>query len=529
MRPLEGASAVVRGALNVVSLLELMGPHDEKHKGEHGHGGGAEHGKGGEGHDSHEHGGGEHGKHSEHGSGGHGGGHGGHGGGDDNLRVALSLTTVGAVLALMVVMYLVNSRASMVRRATWSIISATVCIFSAVLIFTSINEVTDSLFIGESANEHAEGHGHEAPTVFALALDLSKACLLYAILEATLIKLRQHEKTLEAAAKIGAHVVGFALIEFFGTMQLMSPFSSSPLYSILIVVLAALLVVSISMACSYFRSHHFSEEERRHEEFIEVTAEAEDDYIGLLMGMLLCQVTKFVIVGEIAPLHGNPMGKTPMQVALLMLAALILSGLLVLVSSWQQKLVDGEASKRMRRAAHVIEAIVAMSLGWHSLYAGQWLFWTLTSGEGVASGDVLVAGLLRFAVNAMVGVAAIFILDRQCDYGWLPRRTVTALVGAVGLLLGLSWEQCVDTSVKGMHTIMPHNIKFVDAFVDMTLALFVVPAWALYIRPHANEGGEEEEEADGEWPSPSAKDGRSSLVDSPVGAVKRDGLSETSI
>eukprot|EP00971_Amphidinium_carterae_P078089 1544884-Amphidinium_carterae.1 len=37
-----------------------------------------------------------------------------------------------------------------------------------------------------------------------------------------------------------------------------------------------------------------------------------------------------------------------------------------------------------RRAAHVIEAIVAMSLGWHSLYAGQWLFWTLTSGEGAA-------------------------------------------------------------------------------------------------------------------------------------------------
>mmetsp|Transcript_103 Transcript_103/g.286 ORF Transcript_103/g.286 Transcript_103/m.286 type:complete len:623 (-) Transcript_103:139-2007(-) len=403
------------------------------------------------------------------------------------IRIALSLTMISMVAVTMGLFYLTNWPDPDIRRATWSVIASTLTIFCAIVAFNALKELTMGLL--NEPDEFFATEFSDEPTFSVLVHHVLRAVALLVMLYGLLYSLRYNPQSLEVVAGIGAHIVGFALIEAFGTLQLRSPFIYNPMMSLVAVLLAASMIgVVVSLGSSLRESMLTAPQDKPLKSAYE---EAENDYTGLTMGLLASQVIKFLIVGHIAPIHGAPKGKTLSEVMMLASAGCGMALVVIGVSAARTFVLNDELSgarSRIRRLCDIAERGASMALGWIMLYAGQWAFWTMTGGEGVAGGDDMIAGMLMLVVFGIIGFALIFLVEYLADYGIIQRPAMEALINGVGLSLALTWEITVDTSVQCMHMVIPHHgVRFIDAAVDAFLCGIVIPAQVLYILPRAKE------------------------------------------
>mmetsp|Transcript_59833 Transcript_59833/g.110788 ORF Transcript_59833/g.110788 Transcript_59833/m.110788 type:complete len:644 (-) Transcript_59833:63-1994(-) len=403
------------------------------------------------------------------------------------IRIALSLTMISMVAVTMGLFYLTNWPDPDIRRATWSVIASTLTIFCAIVAFNALKELTMGLL--NEPDEFFATEFSDEPEFSVLIHHVLRAVVLLVMLYGLLYSLRNNPRSLEVVAGIGAHIVGFALIEAFGTLQLRSPFIYNPMMSLVAVLLAASVIGAVVFLGSSLRESQLNsttDAPVKH-----AFEEAENDYTGLTMGLLCCQVIKFLIVGHIAPIHGAPKGKTLAEVCMLASAGVGMAVVVIGVSAARTFVLNDQLSSsrsRIRRLCDIAERGASMALGWIMLYAGQWAFWTMTGGEGVAGGDDMIAGMLMLVVFGIIGFALIFLVEYLADYGIIQRPAMEALINGVGLSLALTWEITVDTSVQCMHTVIPHHgVRFIDAAVDAFLCGIVIPAQVLYILPRAQE------------------------------------------
>jgi len=403
------------------------------------------------------------------------------------IRIALSLTMISMVAVTMGLFYLTNWPDPDIRRATWSVVASTLTIFCAIVAFNALKELSMGLLHDpEDFFQHETG---EEPKLSVLVHHIVRAATLMVGLYITLWLIRKRPKSLEVVAGIGAHIVGFALIEAFGTLQLRTPFLFNPMMSFVVVLLASTIILAVvGIGTSMRQSTLVSPDDEPLKEAFE---EAENDYTGLALGLLVCQTIKFMIVGHIAPIHGAPKGKTIWEVLMLAAAAAFMALVVIGVSAANSFVINDETSEahtRIRRCCNIAERGASMALGWNMLYAGQWAFWTLIGGAGVAGGDDMIAGMLMLVAFGIVGFGLIFLVDALAQADIIQRPAMEALINGVGLSLALTWEITVDTSIQCMHTVIPHHgVRFIDAAVDVFLCAIVIPALVLYILPRAKE------------------------------------------
>jgi hypothetical protein len=410
---------------------------------------------------------------------------------NSGTAIALSLTLLGMVAVIMSLFYLVNWPDEDIQRATWNILSSTLSIFGAVLIFSALKGITMILFKEELH------HGHAAPTKATdLVWPLVRLLLILACFHGTLLLSRSTQMLLQAVGAMGAHVVGFALIDFFATAQQLPSFAASPFMSLLEAVLSALVIGGSVMAATVARDRLGPP--WRSSRWARQCCESEDDSAGLSLGLLICQVVKFSITGHLPPVHGAPKGKTGTEVWSLFGVSMLLVGLVIMASTLVKKLQSEGVRGVRRRCASIALIVASMTLGWCLLYWGQWLFWNWTSGEGVGGGDAMSAKMLMVLGFGLGGFVTIFALDFIADKGLVDRSCVQGLIDTVGLLLGLSWEACITTAVHGLGEALPGKEMIIDASVDLFLCLAVIPAWALFILPQALRYAEEEPDSEEE-------------------------------
>jgi hypothetical protein len=414
------------------------------------------------------------------------GGHHGHAKDYDSTAVALSLTLLGMVAVVMSLFYLVNWPDEDIQRATWNILSSSLSIFGAVLIFSALKGITMIIF-----KEEQPDHGHGGTTeVTDLVMPLARVLLVVAAFHGSLFLVKGSQTLLQAVGAMGAHVVGFALIDFFGTTQQLKSFNSSPFMSLVEASLSALTIGGFVIAATMARDRLGAP--LRNSRWARQCCESENDFSGLSLGLLLCQVVKFSISGHLPPVHGAPKGKTGTEVWSLFGVSMLFVGMVIMSSTWVKKLQSEGVRGTRRRAANISLTIASMTLGWSLLYWGQWLFWNWTSGQGVGEGDAMSARMLMVIGFGITGFGTIFLLDFIADKGWVDRSCVEGLIDTVGLLLGLSWEACITTAVVGLGQALPRREHVVDSSVDIFLCVAVIPAWALFILPQALKYAENE-------------------------------------
>merc|ERR1719238_794750 len=92
---------------------------------------------------------------------------------------------------------------------------------------------------------------------------------------------------------------------------------------------------------------------------------------------------------------------------------------------------------------------------------------------------------------SIFGIVSVFFLDFLNQKGWGEHDALDALVTAIGLLIGLCWEQTFDVAVETIVE-MHHDkgIIFQDCVLfgmSLCLVLVVLPAWMVYILPKTDE------------------------------------------
>eukprot|EP00930_Biecheleria_cincta_P007124 TRINITY_DN108276_c0_g1_i1.p1 TRINITY_DN108276_c0_g1~~TRINITY_DN108276_c0_g1_i1.p1 ORF type:complete len:552 (+),score=87.15 TRINITY_DN108276_c0_g1_i1:59-1714(+) len=443
--------------------------------------------------------------------------------GYDSTQSILSVFLMGFAILLMWLIYLLNWPGEGIRRETLKILDSTLTIFSAMLLFSAIKDVSAHLF-----NEYGQPDSevYMKPYEYSAILPMAYRFLVidgtFVIL---LMFLRWRKHQTAAVATMGGYVVAFAGIDAFGSLQQCLPFAKSPVSSFgAVVVSAIILMFLLALHSCFLKCLASMLTSTEWQETQEETFEVEDNMVSLILSLLICQVIKFTIVGHITAIYGYSKGESIRQVLLLFGVAMAFAfAALLLVGIWQRLLRRTPTSTRVRKEGWANGLLVLIlntltfTVAWCLLYSAQWLFCSITQGSDAGDDKMLARIIIAAAVSAL-GIVVIFLLRCCADQMIGERNSFQTLINAVGLLLGLTWEQAFDTAVQSTAEAFGEGqSRLVTGSTLFVFWLVVIPAWALYIRPVASAHGKETESDDGE----SENGPRSSNFSGGLGAFSR--------
>jgi hypothetical protein len=303
---------------------------------------------------------------------------------------------------------------------------------------------------------------------------------------------------LRVVGSLGAHFLGFAMIEVFGVVFVVH-FQKHVLFSIFGFVICLLIIILMYVATSAIRTKFkiFGREEDE-KEWREVCAETENESASLAMGLVLSLLVRFAVTGHMPPVHGDPKHRSPKEVWILFGCALGFGVLLViaaLVGSRIKHRIGSEPDDHnwrdcfVHRISDFTEKLMIMAMGWCFLFWGKWFYWEYTNDEGIAlgNGSLVIADLAQVMMFSLISFISILFIDKIADKLTIGspieialRRTITMF----GLLMGLSWETTFTSAVAAIGTGLEGTHKvLLDACVTLLICLTVLPAWAWYILP----------------------------------------------
>merc|ERR1719443_1470137 len=125
-----------------------------------------------------------------------------------------------------------------------------------------------------------------------------------------------------------------------------------------------------------------------------------------------------------------------------------------------------EAAEAKARKLDQWIATFAMNMAWSFFYSTKWALGSIPGW----SGNTEILCLTEAVVVSVVCFAMIFVLDWFADQEWTPDEVdecIIKTIGAIGILIGFSWEQSFDASVAAPGSVVCFAMIFVlDWFAD---------------------------------------------------------------
>ncbi|CAJ1430707.1 unnamed protein product [Effrenium voratum] len=430
----------------------------------------------------------------------------------DDLHFQISVTVawmlLGSVAFMMALFYLVNNSDPEIRMYSWQVISSTINIFCAVLIFSASNRLVEH-FAFEDKIPKEMRHLH----YFAITVDfihmLFWMAMMITVLWAAARRARnhyeeeedddsahRHELDVKCWAMLFAHVAGFAAINCFGDVQQLY-FSGSPFQSE--------LVVPISLSCLFtffwlteryvthlYHGHLVKLDESYFELWEEQRHEAENDIAALCLSFLTCQSLRYHTGGALPDPEGNEPPLT--RVSMLLFCSLCFAVIgAVSVHLVDFKIFHLQRRPQWKRAIDIFQLVCCMCCAWCSYYGGKRFFYFVWPDD--------VEMIIRIALGVFFSMAAFslvltlnVVVDRQKIFAargaerlrsslrksrskelqemsikekvemmWMKLEQKIVLQGsdtlikAMAILVGFSWEQafegCVSKTCERLTTI----------------------------------------------------------------------------
>jgi len=433
--------------------------------------------------------------------------------------VAIAATLLGSVSFMMTLYYCTNHPDDDMKKYSYEVISKTISIFCAVLLFQSCNDLVEFYFDLD-----------KEPLLFQLFVDFSHLLLWYGVLQLAVafISGALHEcvyrpsstefaeLNAQCFAVLLAHMTGFASINAFGTVQQLAFFRSSWWTSALVVPIASTMLFMASRFTAAIRKHISLRDDGEQDEYEqlwdETTKDAEDDVMGLTISFISVQSMKYGVSGFLA----NQEGEEPWQVMsrhgvsqsiILYLIATILAistftfyiTVPVTTSEAQVKDIEAEeeeeeeekekeeeeeAGEERNRKISIARNALGMSYAWSNFYA---LVWCMAGSSFVTEEDSMLLAVLVAMLLSFSSFSLIWVLDKLADEDWTPDEVDDAIrffITAIGVLVGFAWEQCFDKATASLSSVnrCPHTTKVLLAIF---CGLIIVPAWRIWILPMA--------------------------------------------
>lgn len=419
------------------------------------------------------------------------------------------------------VFYLVNLHNEHIKEVTWKVLSVTISIFCAIVMFFALNDTimvmsnqaalvshrrlaTASFFkpgfsdLSTTAPMFSDITGRRR-----LGVDCSnssgaiaKFCLmivLFVVAELGLLfAARRSELQLAAWGLIGAHLVGFAAAEAFGAVQICPPFGDSAGSSFVLVAIAIVFMALMMCLGQTLRLRHVTQDKvmsKIEEHWLLQCEHTEDEFFAFAMGFLISIATRSLILGFAPELHVVPYGRSAGETQILLLLIFVLGFVVAVLGLVSHKWEEVKTHSHIAlRALEIMELTLSMSMGWLLLWWGKWQFWLLSDDKGVdGHGTVLPAEMYCVAGFTVFTYSAIFILDFIATRSPLMIEGMRALTEAFLLMLGLSWEgvfmNVMEGSVKALES--PSSRVLASSGLGLAMCVIVMPAWVMYILPHS--------------------------------------------
>lgn len=235
--------------------------------------------------------------------------------------VAMAATLLGSISFIMCLYYFVNYEDPDIQQKSWEVISSTISIFCAVLLWQSFNDMMETYIIDFFFGEGETTDGALAVDILhmlawfslmQLSLGwLSRATGLWQVGEEEMEELEKDPELMEEEkdkveismacfAVLLAHITGFSSINAFGTVQ-QKYFSESPLMAFIAVPVAFCGMLILQRITAHIREKIMMSDDGKKDEFEEMwddeTKEAENDVMGLTLSFTMINAVRFMLTG----------------------------------------------------------------------------------------------------------------------------------------------------------------------------------------------------------------------------------------
>jgi len=448
------------------------------------------------------------------------------------VDLAVAVMLFGSIVFNMSLFYLVHNPDKDIQRYSWQVISKTLSIFTAVLMYQGISGVIDSWFV------------HLTASYVPLTIGMFSMLLWFCVLHYTIRKLARekvslsdkHDKAAEEESAVAlscwsmlfAHMTGFASISVGG--KLVGHFSEAfAVGGMVAVCVNAICLCALFVLSDYIRNIKVHEKGSTEEKVLmvweEAAEEAENDVAGLCISFTLTQAVVALITGEELTvherrLHGqehqshggyhsgveldhHPDGIAPLgTILLVLLLSLVFAGLTVFtvyasshVGAHRFESEPGQASLAHNaiRWWFILQSVCAMTFAWLLQYAGKWEIARsiAMSGFKVEAESITERVIVALAIS-LLSFLVIFFLDFVSDLEETQEvadRCIRSIIVALGILIGFSWEYSFDGGVEVLVRLAigwgyEYSI-WLKLLLAILVAIVVVPAWRLYIQKKA--------------------------------------------
>jgi len=423
-----------------------------------------------------------------------------------SLHVAVAVMLLGFVAFVMALFYLVNFPDDDIQAATWRLLSTTMSIFLAVLMFSGTQHLLAFLtgsHESEGESEHQEvtaaiGHAGVTRDIISYAFVRFICFWLGLQIYTYFVHSRYHSGgTLKAIATLGSHIVAFSGMDAFGTLQEEGFFSGNLYHCIAGVLVLGVIIWGLFYLAKWLRSliSQRTSDPEAMEEWLAECNSAQHESASLILGLMISQCIRFGITGSLPPLEGgSPMGKTSSQVhTLFAIAAFLGLAVVALEISLKRTIGDGDQTSnkgRFRRALRVVRETLSMTMAWCLTYWGRWAFWMSTGDSGLGYGDKMTALLATslfmsaFCFGCLLAID--FIAGRLVGENGIHGLII--LGNSLGLVLGLAWEETFHEAVGAIGSVhlFPIGYELNVLVLICILVTTTLPAWMLYILPEAS-------------------------------------------
>jgi len=448
---------------------------------------------------------------------------------------------LGSVTFVMSLFHLVNHSDEDIRRHSWSVISKTVSIFVAVLLFQALTGVLDIVI--EECLQRAMvstplrqfikvATAYLGFVTFFCCAHWALASYAYQRRRGLDIdnpgsRVERHAYELEfavnrklsmlACGNLLGRVCGVSLIRCAALVQHLETFRTSPMLAMMPVVFNALLLFAVFRLSDMFRSRrHFLQVREAYDRWNQFAEEVENDIAMICLSFSVVVVARYALCGQLSNLAGveEPIAEhTALQVLILLAVGFVFAFLAVFIIIQRKHwcLADGSPTTRAGATSHKVEesgalfaafsgldpwpiyisrwvfiwsGVSAIIFSWSIMFSVKWSLHRALVGAGYPSeSNCCVQRMFAALVVSFGAFLVIRFLDMLADLdatGEDVDCAILCIIKALAILVGFSWEQSFDAGTQVVSELVA-GPAYYQACFKLLLAVFVavimIPAW----------------------------------------------------
>jgi len=205
---------------------------------------------------------------------------------------------------------------------------------------------------------------------------------------------------------------------------------------------------------------------------------AENDMAAISISLLISQVLRFAIHGNLPPIDPVPVYHEQEEASIL-LACGVASIVSTIVLSRLRILAERNRSP-WQRLAEAFQLLSVMTMAWIILFWGHWEVYDVQFRDEPLLGRIVLAVCL-----SGLAVLVIFALKGLMDVGKeTVTQTVLTILEGVALMIAFSWELAFDRAADGLadgaHLLDRHSFKFI---MCVLIVLLCFPGYVFFFLP----------------------------------------------